>query len=183
MRPAIVHFALFCSLTGCAVAAEEANPIAPNLEETMRVLKANLPAKVNYIVYGHDVDLGTTTAVKRSFELTVTTADADRCVIGVRYRFDNGKIGRAREKSADIDLRQVDEVALRPLVEVVQEVDDSQGHREHRVKVDPPISLVLVKTSGDAVMFNFYDEAVAQGVTKALQHAVALCSGSTLGSR
>jgi hypothetical protein len=174
---AILSGVVFLSvLLGQAVSAEERATLGPSLDETVRFLRSALPSRIIYTVYGHDVTVGTNTAVRRSFELAVTTADPDRCFIGVRYRFDNGKIGRASEKTADIDLKEVEAVTFRPLVEVVQEVDDSQGHPEHRVKIDPPVFLVLVKASADLVMFNFYDEAVAQGVTKALQHAAELCS-------
>jgi hypothetical protein len=152
---------------------------SPSLEETMHLLQEALPSKVNYTVYGHDINAGTNTQVKRSFELSVTAADPDRCSIGVRFRFDNGKTGRVSDKSAEIDLKEVEQVTLRPLVEVVQEVDDGQGHPEHRVKIQPPIFLLSVTTSSDVVMFNFYDEAAAQRATKAVQHAVELCGGGS----
>jgi hypothetical protein len=116
--------------------------------------------------------------VKRSFELTVTNVDPGRCYIAVRYRFDNGKIGRAVGKTMEIDLKEMEEVTMRPMQEVVQEVDDDQGHPEHRVSIDPPIFMVFLRSHEDSVLFQFDDRTISQQVTKALQHAVDLCRGT-----
>lgn len=175
----LVRIALMTVLVSQCASPEEPSTFNPGLGETIRFLQAALPSKVSYIVYGHDTIDGTDTEVKRSFELSVTSVDPDRCSISVRYRFDNGKTGRAPEKMADINLKEVEEVTVRPMEEVVQEVDDKQGHPEHRVKVDPPVFLVFVKTPADLLIPQFYDLTISQRVSKALQHAVVLCGGST----
>jgi hypothetical protein len=153
-------------------------PADPSLEETLRFLQRALPTNVNYIIYGHDNIVGTDTQVKRGFELNVTNVDPSRCYIAVRYRFDNGKTGHAANKTVEIELRNVEEVTMRPMQEVVQEVDDGQGHPEHRVRVDPPMFLVFIKSHEDLVMFQFDDGTTSQQVTKAFQHAMDLCSSS-----
>ena len=153
-------------------------PADPSLEETFRFLQHSLGTNVNYIVYGHDNIVGTDTQVKRNFELNVTNVDPSRCYIAVRYRFDNGKTGHAANKTNEIELREVEEVTTRPMQEVVQEVDDGQGHPEHRVTVDPPVFVVFLKSHEDLVLFQFDDGTISQQVTKALQHAVDLCRSS-----
>ena len=44
-------------------------------------------------------------------------------------------------------------------------------------KVDPPIFELLVSSPNNNVAFEFYDEALSDRVSKALQHAVDLCGG------
>jgi hypothetical protein len=165
------------------VQAQEIPPLAPlrgdaaTLKDTMKFLQDKLPGKVNYIVYEHDNVAGTDSATKRSFALEVVSADPNRCFVGLHYRFDNGKTVIEPPKGVGIFLKQVQEVALKQLDQVVQEAEAKEGHPELSVKIDPPISLVTIKTPTASLMFNFYDQTLSERVSKALQHAVELCGG------
>jgi hypothetical protein len=64
--------------------------------------------------------------------------------------------------------------------QVIQRANAKAAHPELNVKVDPPIFLVVVKWEKHSMMFNFYDDALADRVSKALQHAVDLCGGGSL---
>jgi len=149
----------------------------PSLEDTMKFIQDKLPGRVNYVVYVHDNLVGTDWALKRSFELTNVYADANRCFIGFHLRFDNGK-NSVVDKGSEVYLKQAQEIVLKLMDQVLQEVDAKSGHPERSVKIDPPIFSVVVKTQGNHSMnFNFYDEAMSERVSRALQHAVDLCGG------
>jgi len=167
--------------------AQDIPPLAPlrgdaaTLKDTMKFIQDKLPGRVNYVVYGHDNITGTdSTPQKRSFLLNNVVTDASRCSIGFHSMFDNGKSGNIIEKDDEIFLRwQVKEIVTKQMDQVIQLADAKADHPERSVKIDPPIFLVVVKTeSNHSMMFNFYDEALSERVSKALQHAVDLCGGA-----
>ncbi len=141
----------------------------------MKFLQDKLPGKVSYVVYDHDNFTRNDSMVKRSFELSNVSADASRCYIGYHYRFVNG--AKIVETDGEIFLKQVRELVLVQMDQEIQLADAKAGHPEHTVKVDPPIFLVVVKSEKHTTRFNFYDEALSDRVSKALQHAVELCGG------
>jgi hypothetical protein len=167
----------------CAI-AQEVPPPPPmrgdqaSLKDTMKFVQDKLPGKVNYIVYGHDNIAGTDSVLKRSFVLSNVSADADACHISFHYQFDSGKNTGIVNKDEDIFLKQVRQVALKQMDQVIQQADAKSGHPERTVKVDPPIFLVVVsKIDNHSMMFNFYEDTIADRVSKALLHAVELCGG------
>ena len=151
---------------------------AANLVDTMKFILEKLPGKVNYMVYGHDNLAGTDALpIRRSFVLSGVTADANRCSISFHDRFDNGK-DNIVEHDVEISLKQVREVVLMQMETVIQQANARSGHPEIGTKVEPPIALVVVKSvPNHSTMFNFYDDALSERVSKALQHAVSLCGG------
>jgi hypothetical protein len=149
---------------------------AANLTDTMKFIQDKLPSKVNYMVYGHDNITGSDGSIRRSFVLTEVSADAGRCYIGFHSRFDNGKT--ITEKAGELLLKQVQEVSLMQMDTGIQRADAKAGHPERSIKVDPPIAVVVVRSAPNHSMaFNFYDESLAERVSRALQHAVSLCGG------
>lgn len=152
---------------------------AANLADTMKFIQEKLPGTVNYMVYGHNNLAGTDALpIRRSFVLSDVTADANRCSISFHDRFDNGKSSSIVEHDVEILLKQVREVVLTQMESMVQQADAKRGHPEFSIKVEPPIALVVVKSAPNhSMMFNFYDEALAERVSRALQHAVSLCGG------
>ena len=138
-----------------------------------------LPGKVNYVVYGHDNVAGADAIAKRSFELTNVSADAERCHIGYHWRFDNGKpTNNIIDRDDELFLKNVRDVAVTPMDQEINQANAKLGHPEQNAKVDPPIFLVVVvRTNGHSMRFNFYDETLADRVSKALEHAVQLCGG------
>jgi hypothetical protein len=150
---------------------------AANLKDTMKFIQGKLPGKVNYIVYPHDNIAGADLPPqKRSLELSNVNTDADRCSISFHWRFDNGKNTGIVDKDEEIALKQVREIVLLQMEQVVQRAAAKGGHPEIGIKVDPPIFLVSVRGE-HSMMFNFYDEDLSARVSKAMQHAVELCGG------
>jgi hypothetical protein len=150
---------------------------AASLEDTMKFLQNKLPGKVNYVVYLHDNVAGADLPpIKRSFELSNVSADARGCSIRFHSRFDYGKSTDIRDMDDEILLRQVREIVLGQMDQVVQQAAAKSGHPERSAKIDPPIFLVRVRWV-HGMMFNFYEETLADRVSKALQHAVDLCGG------
>jgi len=183
MRVRISVFSIMVlALTGSAK-AQEIPPLPPlrgdaaSLNDTMKFIQDKLPGRVNYMLYPHDNVAGRDfTPIKRSFVLTEVAADATRCSIGFHSQFDNGK--SVVEKDGEILLKQVREVVISQMETVLQQANARAGHPEHGVKVDPSIALVIVKSEPNhSMMFNFYDENLAERVSRALQHAVSLCGG------
>jgi hypothetical protein len=167
--------------------AQDVPPLPPmrgdaaSLKDTMKFIQDKLPARVNYIVYGHDNVAGTDlTSLKRSFELNNVSADASRCSIGFHERFDNGK-NNLIDRDGEISLKQVREIVIMQMDTIVQQSNAKAGHPEYSVKIDPPVSLVVVKSEPNhSMMFNFYDETLADRLSKAFRHAVELCGGGKL---
>jgi hypothetical protein len=163
--------------------AQDVPPLPPlrgdaaSLPDTMRFIQNKLPSKVNYMVYSHNNVAGTDLSPdKRIFEVTDVSADTSRCYISFHSRFDNGKT--IVDKDGEIFLKQVQEITLTQMDQVVQQADAKIGHPEVSVKVDPTIFLVVVKSVPNRRwMFNFYDESMSERVSKAFQHAVELCGG------
>jgi len=171
---------------GCATAQDVPPPPplrgdAASLKDTMKFIEDRLPGKVNYIVYTHDNVADTDlTPFKRSFELSNVSTDAGSCHVGFHLRFDNGKNANVVDRDEELFLKQVREIALSQMDQVIQRANAKAAHPELNVKVDPPIFLVVVKWEKHSMMFNFYDDALADRVSKALQHAVDLCGGGSL---
>ncbi len=172
---------LALALMGWAT-AQDVPPLPPmrgdaaSLKDTMKFIQDKLPGRVNYVVYGHDNAAGTDSILKRRFELSDVSADASSCHIGYHWRFDNGKNANIIDRYDELFLKQVREVVLMQMDQQIQRANAKAGHPEQTVKVDPPIFLVVVvRTNGLSMRFNFYDDALADRVSKALQHAVELC--------
>jgi len=145
---------------------------AASLKDTMKFIQDKLPGKVNYIVYGHDNVTGVDGTGKRSFEVNNVSADAGLCSIRFHSRFDNGKnANNVADRDDEIFLKQVREITLMTMDQVVQRADAKAGHPERSNKVD--------WGEHRAMMFNFYDETMSDRVSKALQHAVDLCGGGS----
>lgn len=181
--PTITVIAL--ALMGWAT-AQDVPPLPPlrgdaaSLKDTMKFIQDKLPGKVNYVVYAHDNVTGADGLAKRSMEVSEVSVDADRCHIGFHWRFDNGKNTGIVERDDGVFLKSVQEITLSQWDQLIEQGNAKAGHPEVSVKVDPAVFLVRVRSpherSGEFI-FNFYDEALADRVAKALQHAVDLCGG------
>ena len=180
--------------------AQDIPPLAPlrgdaaTLKDTMKFIQGKLGGTVNYMTYAHDNVAGTDSApVKRRYQLGNVSADPGRCYISFHGRFDDdwgsvvsdvnygGKYAHIPDRDGELFLKQIREVTLTQLEQVMQLAEAKIGHPEISVKVDPPIFLVVVRSEPNrSMMFNFYDDTLADRVSKALQHAVDLCGGGNL---
>jgi hypothetical protein len=170
-------------LASAVAKAQDIPPLAPlrgdaaSLADTMKFIEEKLPGTVNYMVYGHDNITGTDTSPRKvSIALTQVSADAGRCSISFHGRADSGV--NSVEHDHEILLKQVQEISLSQKETLDQRAAAKAGHPEHTVKIDPPIAVMIVKWAPNlSRQFSFYDEALAERVSRALQHAVSLCGG------
>jgi hypothetical protein len=150
---------------------------AASLEDTMKFLQDKLPGKVNYMVYIHDNATGVDKSGKRSFELSNVAADAGHCSVSFHERFVNGT-NHVVDGDGALSLKQVREIALMQMDQSIQRATAKDGHPELDIRTDPPVFLVVVRSEPNhSITFDFYDEALSDRVSKALQHAVDLCGG------
>jgi hypothetical protein len=172
-------------LLGCSIViAQEVPPLPPlrgdaaSLKDTMKFLEGKLPGKVNYVVYTHNNEKNIDSSVKRSFELSDVTANSDRCSISFHYHFENGPV--TLNKDEEVPLKEVGTVTLKQMEQHVQQQVARIGHPEVSVRTEPQIYLVVVSWEPKHnMMFNFYDDALADRVLQAMQHAVQLCGGGS----
>jgi hypothetical protein len=163
--------------------AQDVPPLPPlrgdaaSLKDTMKFIQDKLPGKVNYVVYVHDSVTGTDSMQK--WTVLVTDVSADRCSIAFHFQFDNEQHTKNLNEVREVSLKDVREVSLAPLDQATQLVLAKRGNPERSVKIDPPVFFLTVRTSTSrgGTGFSFYDEALADRVVKALQHAVDLCGG------
>jgi hypothetical protein len=149
---------------------------AANLKDTMKFIQDKLPGAVNYVVYAHNNVTGVDSSKKRIFEIVDVTADPGTCSIRFHSNFDNGD--KAIRKDNEIFLKPIQTVALQQMDQVIQQGNAKIGRPEVSIRVEPTIFLaVLSWEPSHRMMFNFYDDTLADRVTKALQHAVDLCGG------
>jgi len=157
---------------------------AASLVDTLKFIEEKLPGTVNYMVYLHDNITGTDQPPHTtSSTLTQVSADAGRCQISFHARFEitiNGvQVIKAPESDGEIFLKQVQEISLAQKETMEQRAHARAGHPQLSPKIDPPITLVVVRSAPPNLSktFSFYDESLAERVSKALQHAVSLCGG------
>jgi hypothetical protein len=150
---------------------------AASLQGTMKFIQDKLPGKVNSVLYRHNNISGTDeNPIKESFELSNVSADASRCYITFHTRYSNAD--KVFDSDGELFLKQVREVVPTQLETVLQRNAAKGGHPEVSFKVDPAIFVVMLKgESKNNKMFRFYDDTLADRVSKALQHAVELCGG------
>ena len=167
--------------TGWAIAQDVPPPPpmrgdAASLEDTMKFLAGKLPGRVNFMVYQHDSITGTDLTYKETSEKSNLFADAGSCKIGYHsVRIVDG--ATTFDKDVSILLKQVQGIVLMPNDQMNQRAAAKANLPEWSYKVDPPIFELLVKISNSWVRFEFYDDTLADRVSKALQHAVNLCGG------
>jgi len=166
---------------GCAF-AQGIPPLAPlrgdaaTLKDTMKFIQDKLPGVVNYVVYAHNNVTGVDSSKKRIFEIVDVIADPETCSIRYHTNYDNGD--KAIRKDMETFLKPVQTVALQQMDQVIQQSNAKAGHPEVGVRVEPAIFVVALSWEPKHwMMFNFYDDTLADRVTKALQHAVDLCGG------
>jgi len=160
--------------------AQEIPPLAPlrgdvaSLSDTLNFIVEKLPVTANFMIYGHNNITGTDDPpIRASQALTKASSNAGSCSISFHLKF-----GTSVERDGEILLKQVQEVSFMPWETSSQQANAKAGHPEQTVKVDPAITLVVVKIAPNRrVTFNFYDESLAERVTLALKHAVSLCGG------
>jgi hypothetical protein len=153
---------------------------AASITDTMKFIQNKLPGKVNLMVYGHDTVTGTDDkSIRVSAEVSNVSADAGGCRID--YHWLMIVDGRTRsDRDTGLSLKLVQDIVVMPFDQQQQVSSAKSGHPERSVKVDPPAFVLIVKRSdGKANDFEFYDEALANRVSKALQHAVQLCGGGS----
>jgi hypothetical protein len=180
-------------LASTVVKAQDIPPLAPlrgdaaSLADTMKFIQEKLPRTVNYMLYVHDNIAGTDLPpVRVTSILTQVSADAARCSISYHSTF-AVNINSVHEQDGEILLKQVRGISLVQADAMQQRAKAQSGHPELNVKGDPPITLVVVTSAPNSggskaigVLgggFGFYDDSLADRVSKALQHAVSLCGG------
>ena len=102
----------------------------------------------------------------------------DRCSIAYHVRMiDQGKT--TFDRDLQISLKAVQEVVVQPLDQVSQQSLAKTGHPEMAVTVSPQVFEVSVKfpKNIETMLAGFFDETLAERVSKALQHAMELCGG------
>ena len=163
--------------------AQDVPPLAPlrgdaaSLPDTMKFIEDKVTGKVNYIVYWHDNITGTDSPpAKLTFEISNVSADAGRCQIRYHVRFDDGK--KITENDFGVPLKMVREITFIQMDVLAQRNLAKAGHPERSAKIDPAISVVMAKLdTAHQMVFAFYDDTLADRVSKALQHAADLCGG------
>ena len=172
---------LALALMGWAMAQDVPPPVplraaAASLQDTMKFIQDKLPSKVDYVIYRHDNVTGADLRSKYSFEVRHVSADAERCRIDVHWRLMiNGDI--KRDKNAWVSLKEVQRIEVMSNDRAYQQAAAKAGHPEWSFRLDPPIFKVIARHAGGENNFLFYDEALANRVSSALQHAVNLCGG------
>ena len=142
----------------------------------MKFIQDKLPSKVTYVIYRHDNATGADLSAKYAFEVRHVSADAERCRIDAHWRLMiNGDI--KRDKNAWVSLKQVQQIVVMSNDQAYQQAAARAGHPEWSFKLDPPVFKVIARQKGGEDNFLFYDETLANSVSKALQHAVDLCGG------
>ncbi len=182
MIKAILIVPLFV-LASTAATAQDIPPLAPlrgdaaGLKDTMNFIVEKLPVAANFIIYRHNNITGTDDPpIRASQALTQASSHSASCSISFHLRFGAGT--NAVERDGEIPLKQVQEISFAPWETAQQQANAKAGHPEQTVKVDPPITLVVLKIApNQRLTFNFYDESLAERVSRALQHAVSLCGG------
>lgn len=178
MKAVFVGLALASALFGQNPPPQQPQEGGPSLEETMKFLHDKLPGKLYWVIYGHDNIQNTDSVVKRSVEVSNVNADASRCMVGFHQHFERGNGMSALDSDVEIHMKQVEEISVKQMDDIVHEANAKAGHPERTPKTDPPISVVVL-TYGDkpTMEFAFYDENMAERVLTAFQHAVNLCGG------
>lgn len=176
-------FILAFSATGAAE-AQEVPPLAPlrgdaaSLPDTMKFIQDKIPGKVNFIIYRHNNVTGADLPpLKRNYELTNASAEADGCRISWHIRItENDK--SIEDRDHDIFLKQVIEITVQQMDQILQRQVAKVGHPEVSIRTDPSVFLVAVKVGSDkAFWFHFYEDTLADRVSRAMNHAVDLCGG------
>jgi hypothetical protein len=153
----------------------------PSLADTMKFIEDKLTerSRVNFITYVHDNVQGNDWTISRTTELTNLRATPGTCRIDFHWLL------KERDKTPqDLDvwflLKAVREIVVLPLEQRYKTVDAEQGNPGLSTRVDPPVTVVVVKRAdGVSHEFDFYDETLANRVAKALVHAVELCGGGS----
>jgi hypothetical protein len=147
---------------------------AATLNDTMKFLNDKLPSKVNYTMSSHNTITGTDSAVvKKSYEVSYITTNAYGC--SIRY---NRQVDGQPLQNGSLPLKQVQDVVLQPMDQVTQRAVAQAGHPEVNISISPAIFQVVAKIdSTHGLLIMYYDETLADRVSKALQHAVDLCGG------
>ena len=162
--------------------AQDVPPLEPlrgdaaSLKDTMKFIQDKVHGNVNYVVYGHNNRTGGDVSQMRRFEISNVSSDATRCSITFQEYFDNGIKGDI--KDYELLLKPVQNVVLQQMDQTLQQDSAKNGHPEMSIKVEPSIFLVVLYWEPKhRMMFNFYDDTLADRGTKAFQHAVDLCGG------
>jgi hypothetical protein len=156
----------------------------PSLEVTMKFIQDKLSSvgPTDYMIYRHDEIAQSDSQNKFHFELSNVVADPTACTLSntTSVKKDDGK---PNPVSHSIALKGVADIVVLPLEQQYKKSSATEGHPELSYRADPPIFAVVVHLSDPADhiwnYFNFYDEALADRVAKALLHAVELCGGGS----
>lgn len=182
MKKAILIAPLFV-LASTVVKAQDIPPLAPlrgdaaSLADTMKFIQEKLPGTVTFMQYAYGPG-GDGTPNRYSHALTQVAADANRCNITFHTRLDINIGNTPMQSDREILLKQVQDISLGQQETAINLGWAKRGHPEETVKVQPPIALVVIKSApGPGWVFYFYDDSLAERVSRALQHAVSLCGG------
>ena len=184
MRLPCIAAVVALASVGLAIAQDNGIPPLPpmkgdaaSLQDTLKFLEAKLPGRVNFMIYRHNNTNGSDLSIKHADQTSEVNANADQCKIRFHGQMmDNDKY---RNDYYTLNLKQVQHVEVMPDDQVYQRALAKAGHPEFSIRLEPsPFSVQSTGGwEGPKWGFLFYDEALANRVATALQHAVALCGG------
>lgn len=176
-----MRLTLFLLAAGCAFSQPVPDPPplrgdAASLKDTMRFLQEKLPAKVNFMVYIHNNDSGSDLTRKTTLEVYGVEANPEYCSIVFKTYTATGD--SSKSEPGTLVLRLVSDVSAGPIDQALQKQSAENGHPEISYKVEPGVSVVMARYDQKLqAMFSFYDDTLADRVSRALKHAVDLCGG------
>lgn len=174
---------ILLSGTGVALAVPpQPNPVdsGPSLATTMQFLqeKLNEQGKMNWTTHYHDSADNTNWIYTFIFEISSVVADPAACSIGYHYKITRDG-AQVSDSDASLSLHDVQDLTLTTGDQRQNKNDVAAGHTTWDAKVVPPVWDLVVRGKENAEFyFFFYDEDMANRVTKAMGHAAELCGGS-----
>jgi hypothetical protein len=169
---------------GCTTVAQDVPPLPPlrgdaaNLKDTMKFIENKLPGVVQYAVYMHDNTSGKDGTVFRMVQLTNVTADPGRCSIKGHMFYDSGGGAKAEHTDFEVILKRVETVTFQQMDQILQQRFAKGGRPQVSVRVEPAIFVVVLGLESELrAEFTFYEDTLADRVSKAMDHAVQLCDG------
>ena len=139
--------------------------------------------RLNYAIEVHDTTNGTNWENDRSTETTKVRASAQTCRLDWHAWESINEEFVTLDTDEELPLKEVQGVAVTPMVQYLKEIYTSAGHPGYMVRVVPPVFAIMVKRSHDGKilpslpLWGLYNESVANDVAEALVHAVELCGG------
>jgi hypothetical protein len=180
----ILAFSIASTVCGQQSAPPKSTGSAQSLTAAMAVIQKELNAvgKLNFVV--HIFNAEEKGDPPYSEQLSKVVADPATCTIHYHWwRMMHGEV--VNDEDVSLKLHDVQVVATMSFDEYLKKLDKEEGPTPdgdmgYHEKFDPPLFMVMVRTSeDDGVALSFTDEKQAGRVGKAMTQAVQLCGGKT----